>query len=491
MCHPLRYTPAFSLLPCYPLRTPYQPHSSECERMPSSRLTPAALLATSLTLALSSGFAVPAHAETYHPPVVDSSLLPSGSIHVRVAQTSPCVTPVASPHLAHHMRTQQFHPLVDARPIWHLTKGEGQTVAIIDTGVNPNSRLRNLQGLGDFDSHQNGLRDCDEHGTFVAGVLAAQPADDGFAGVAPGVRILSIRQTSGHYGVLPDPPRDMPPQLRRHYQARPEGNPGNVVTLAKAVRMAADAGATVINISQAACRPLGMDLGDGPLGAALQYAVQVRDAVVVTAAGNLTQACRTQNAIHTVSSAPVPQSDVVTVVSPAHFDDLVLTVGSVAQDGRPSEFSIAGPWVDIAAPGEEIVSVSTHGLVDAVRTEDGQMNELQGTSFATPFVSGVVALVRSQHPDWNAYTVMEHVKRTARPVAGGRNTQLGYGIVDPIAAVSRTSTVVQGSGQGLPFREQPPVVHHTVFSAILGTFAAGGLLFGIIRWRRRYRSNRA
>ena len=126
-----------------------------------------------------------------------------------------------------------------------------------------------------------------------------------------------------------------------------------------------------------------------------------------------------------------------------------------------------------------------------MRTEDGQINELQGTSFATPFVSGVVALVRSQHPDWNAYTVMEHVKRTARPVAGGRNTQLGYGIVDPIAAVSTTSAVTQGGGQGLPFRERPAAVHHTVFSAILGTFAAAGLLFGISRWRRRYRSNQA
>ena len=457
--------------------------------MSPSRLTPAALLATCLTFILSSGLATPAHAENYHAPVVDSSLLPSGSIHVRVAQTSPCVTPIASPNLAGHMRTQQFHPLVNARPIWPLTKGEGQTVAIIDTGINPNGRLHNLQGLGDFDTHQNGLHDCDEHGTFVAGVLAAQPADDGFAGIAPGVRILSIRQTSGHYGVFPDPPRNMPPQLRQHYQERPEDSPGNVVTLAKAVRMAADAGATVINISQAACRPFGMDLGDGPLGAALQYAVQVRDTVVVTAAGNLTQTCRAQNVIHTVTSAAVPQSDVVTVVSPARFDDLVLTVGSVAQDGRPSEFSIAGPWVDIAAPGEEIVSVSTHGLVDAVRTEDGQINELRGTSFATPFVSGVVALVRSQHPDWNAYTVMEHVKRTARPVAGGRNTQLGYGIVDPIAAVSITSTVAQGSSQGLPFRERTTAVHHTVFSAILGSFAAAGLLFGISRWRQRYRSN--
>lgn len=443
----------------------------------------AALLTTSLALFL--GTSSPADADTYRNPAINSSLLPHGSFSVRTAQTAPCATPIASANLAGHARTQQFHPLVDARPIWHLTKGEGQTVAIIDTGIDPSPRLRNLRGLGDFDAAANGLRDCDQHGTFVAGVLAAQPADDGFAGVAPGVSILSIRQTSGHYGVLPDPPADSHPHLRS--PERPQGNPGTVVTLAKAVRMAADAGATVINISQAACRAPGMDLGDGPLGAALQYAVQVRDAVVVTAAGNLTQVCSPQNAIHPVTKNPVPSSDVSTLVSPAYFDDLVLTVGSVAQDGSPSTFSIAGPWVDIAAPGEEIVSISTRGLVNAVRTAEGDINELNGTSFATPFVSGVVALVRSLHPDWNAHTVMEHVKRTARPVAGGRNTQLGYGIVDPIAAASTTSAGGKGSGLGLPFREQPAPARHTIFSAILGTFAVGGAAFGLFQWRRRYR----
>lgn len=443
-----------------------------------------ALLTTSVILAVNGMCTIPAYAENYQPPSVNRSLLPSGSITVRATQTSPCVNPVVSPALSAHVQTQQFHPLVDARPIWHLTRGEGQTVAIIDTGVSPNSRLHNIHGLGDFDSHDNGLHDCDAHGTVVAGVLAAQPDDDGFAGVAPAVRILSIRQTSDHYGVLPDTPPQKSSRHHQHAPERPEGTPGNVVTLAKAVRMAADAGATVINISQAACRPLGMDLGDGPLGAALYYAVHVRDVVVVAAAGNLTDECRVQNTIRPLSSTPVPQSDIKTVVSPAHFDDLVLTVGSVAQDGRPSEFSIAGPWVDVAAPGEEIVSTGKKGLVDAVQTPDGQISELQGTSFATPFVSGVVALVRSQHPDWNASTVMEHVKKTARPVAGGRNTQLGFGIVDPIAAVSNTSSTGKGNGEGLPFREPPMSPPHTTFSAILGMFILGGTIFAITRWRR-------
>ena len=40
------------------------------------------------------------------------------------------------------------------------------------------------------------------------------------------------------------------------------------------------------------------------------------------------------------------------VVSPAWYDDYVLTVGSVDRAGRPSAFTLAGPWVDVAAPGE-------------------------------------------------------------------------------------------------------------------------------------------
>jgi len=172
----------------------------------------------------------------------------------------------------------------------------------------------------------------------VAGVLAAQPDDDGFAGVAPAVRILSIRQTSDHYGVLPDTPPQKSSRHHQHAPERPEGTPGNVVTLAKAVRMAADAGATVINISQAACRPLGMDLGDGPLGAALYYAVHVRDVVVVAAAGNLTDECRVQNTIRPLSSTPVSQSDIKTVVSRRILTILCLPLDQLHKMGVPPNF---------------------------------------------------------------------------------------------------------------------------------------------------------
>ena len=61
---------------------------------------------------------------------------------------------------------------------------------------------------------------------------------------------------------------------------------GNVDTMAMAVRTAADLGATVINISSVAC-DIGSAIHDRALGAALAYAVDVKDVVVVAAAGNV------------------------------------------------------------------------------------------------------------------------------------------------------------------------------------------------------------
>ncbi|MFY9190779.1 MAG: type VII secretion-associated serine protease mycosin [Lawsonella sp.] len=444
-----------------------------------------------LSLTLLSQMGVPtARAEVYMPPTVNSSALPNGGITEKTKKTVPCNSPATSDNIEKNKRQQQFRPLINARPVWSTTQGEGQTVAIIDTGINPHPRLKNLEGLADFNSDR-GLNDCDQHGSLVAAILAAQPQEDGFAGVAPGVRILSIRQTSSHYGILKDPfegrERRLPPGVR-HPEPQLEGNPGNVITLAKAVRIAADAGATVINISQAACRPRGHSLGDEALGAAISYAVQVKDIVVVTAAGNLVDECRDQNEIMPLTTASIPQEKVKTIVSPAYFDNLVLTVGSVAQDGSPSDFSIAGPWVDVVAPGEGIVSLGPRGLVDAVQDDKGNRGDLQGTSFATPFVSGVVALVRAKHPDWSAQQVMDQIKETARPLSGGRNTQVGYGLVDPIAAVNSTPKARAAAGAGIPFRDyqekQPSIIFGGILIGIV-VVAAGGVLVWWVRRNRR------
>ncbi len=91
--------------------------------------------------------------------------------------------------------------------------GAGITVAVIDTGgVNGSPRVPAEPG-GDFvDKAGNGMSDCDSHGTLTASIIAGRPAPtDGFVGVAPDARILSLRQTSDNFqpvGSRNDPPND-------------------------------------------------------------------------------------------------------------------------------------------------------------------------------------------------------------------------------------------------------------------------------------------
>ncbi|MGH3560790.1 MAG: S8 family serine peptidase, partial [Mycobacterium sp.] len=79
---------------------------------------------------------------------------------------------------------------------WQFSRGEGQTVAILDTGVRPGPRLPAVDPGGDYVATTDGLTDCDGHGTLIAGIVAGQPGDGGFFGVAPAARLLSLRTTS-------------------------------------------------------------------------------------------------------------------------------------------------------------------------------------------------------------------------------------------------------------------------------------------------------
>ena len=164
---------------------------------------------------------------------------------------------------------------LDLGEAWRHSRGDGQLVAVIDTGVTPGPRLPDLTGGGDFVGDSDGLTDCDGHGTLVAGLIAGQPGADGFSGVAPGARIVSIRQTSAHYA--PRTPGEDPALARAALE---------VDTLARAVVRAADEGARVITISVATCLPADSGVDQRALGAALRYAAVDRDAVIVAAAGD-------------------------------------------------------------------------------------------------------------------------------------------------------------------------------------------------------------
>lgn len=322
---------------------------------------------------------------------------------------------------------------LDLGRAWQFSKGAGQVVAVIDTGVARHPRLPGLRAGGDFVANSgDGTEDCDAHGTVVAGIIgASQAQDQGFSGVAPESTILTIRQTSDKYVKAGSNATKSPEDLSK------EGY-GNVATMAQAVRRAADMGATVINISEVACSS--SPINDGGLGAALDYAVHQKNAVVVTSAGNTDNAnCKGNEGIQNpLDPAADPWSNATVNVTPARFDDLVLSVGSINANGAPSEFTVPGPWLSVAAPGENIVSLDVYsgGVINGTQNAQGGQQTINGTSFAAPYVSGVVALVRARFPELSAVEVMKRIQATAHAPAEGWNPYVGYGAIDPIAALT-------------------------------------------------------
>src|SRR3954463_1863828 len=90
---------------------------------------------------------------------------------------------------------------------------------------------------------------------------------------------------------------------------------------------------------------------------------------------------------------------VTSVSIPSWWQPYVLSAASVASDGRASKFTMAGPLVGLAAPGEIVASVSIGGgggLANGLPDDHQQLIPLSGTSYAAGYVSGVAALVRSK-----------------------------------------------------------------------------------------------
>jgi subtilisin family serine protease len=98
------------------------------------------------------------------------------------------------------------------------------------------------------------------------------------------------------------------------------------------------------------------------------------------------------------------------------------------QAGRGGvEKSNRGAWVDVAAPGADLLAPSAGG--SGYRT-------FTGTSFATAVVSGVAALVRQRYPDLTNEEVVRRIQGTAVSATGGRDERTGSGVVDPYLALT-------------------------------------------------------
>ncbi|HZZ95671.1 MAG TPA: type VII secretion-associated serine protease mycosin [Jatrophihabitantaceae bacterium] len=366
---------------------------------------------------------------------------PSPSPPFKYSKTTDCVTS-ANTRSTLKSGVSWAQTQLDYTALWKLgDKGAGETVAVIDTGVNPvlafSGRL--LSGGDYVVADGDGRSDCDGHGTVVAGIIAAHPDQTtGFSGVAPDAKILPIRQSSNYYGV------------KNARAGSPQETAGNTTTLGDAIRYAVDQGAKVINISEASCRNASKS-PDQTVQSDIDYAVR-NDVVVVAAAGNVDEStqCKQQN---------TPGADPVTFPTPAAMKG-VLAVGAVDPNGDPAPFSLAGPWVDVAAPGVGIISTNPAeptGQINEFITSSG-VTTIQGTSFAAPYVAGLAALIQERFPNLGALGVIRRIEQTAEhPSAPGeRNDYVGYGMIDPAAALT---AVLPSEASATPApRPQPSVL---------------------------------
>jgi len=409
--------------------------------------------ATGLVVALTVAASPPVWALTA--PEVDSAVRPpSGNTGpaVPMVQRGECATAGLIPgsDISQPSRGQRMLNLADA---WRFSRGSGQTVAVIDTGVTRGPRLPNVTGGGDYVADTDGLVDCDGHGTLVAGIIAGQPGPDGFAGVAPAAQILAIRQTSAKFA--PRTPGPDPESAQ---------NTIDIGSLARAVVHAADLGAGVINISAVVCVAADAVGDQQALGAALRYAAVDKDAVVIAAAGNSVpggvaggRACvSNSNDWSAVSAVSVP----------SWWQPYVLSVGSVTDAGQPSAFTMGGPWLGIAAPGEDVVSVANGdgGLANGLPTERGQLAPISGTSFSAAYTAGVAALVRSRFPDLSAAQVIHRLAATAHSGARAPSNLVGAGTLDPVAALTwqlPDDAAGQRPEQFIAAPQSPEPVDHT------------------------------
>ncbi|MFJ8579277.1 type VII secretion-associated serine protease mycosin [Micromonospora sp. NPDC093277] len=274
---------------------------------------------------------------------------------------------------------------LDPAGAWRITRGAGVTVAVIDSGVSPSHPLLRGQVLDgtDFNNLARSKGQCDlvGHGTLVAGIIAGrEDTDTAYKGIAPEAKILPIR-------VLADGKKTFD-----------ESIPAQI---GLAITWAVDHGADVINLSLAT-------LDDPALKKAVDRALD-EGVILVAAAGNRQENQQDQPAY------PAAYPGVIAV---AGVDDKDEHVGT----------SVTGDYVDVAAPGLNIVGPAPQG---------GYLAEPQGgTSFAAAYVSGVAALVRAAHPKLSPKEVAHRLTHTADNPPEGRNAEVGYGVVDPYRAVT-------------------------------------------------------
>jgi type VII secretion-associated serine protease mycosin len=328
---------------------------------------------------------------------------------------------------------------------WHLgylripdaqrvTTGEGVTVAVIDSGVDAtNIDLSGQVVSGACASNpgpggdQDPAEDFDGHGTGMAGIIAAKGGDDGHAlGISPGVRVMPFCVDATNIDQYVDEQE-----------------------IAQGIIYASDHGASVISISLGATRPTSIGL-QRAVGYALAHNV-----VVVAAGGNVSQ-----GATSVADVARIPG---------------VVAVTGMTRTGTFWSGSAQGSEAGIAAPAVDITSTDSTQKTDKPNTSAYATGS--GTSGAAAIVSGVVALIRAKYPTLDAVNVINRLVKTADDKgAPGRDPQYGYGVVDPVRALTADVPKVGVNPLGTP--PAPVSASHSTAAGQAAGKGDGGEGFG-------------
>ena len=272
---------------------------------------------------------------------------------------------------------QWYLTQVGLNSAWDVTVGQdSQIIAIVDSGVDinhPDLRDRLIAGY-DFVNNTTDANDCCGHGTAVAGVAAAVSNNGvGIAGATWGGAILPIRVAALKNGAVK----------------------AKVSDIAKGIIWAADRGASVINVSFSGV------LSSRTIQNACQYAVQ-SGVPVVAAMGNGGVWDAAPNSPWTIS------------------------VGATDAAKALADFSTFGPGVDLVAPGVALLTTARSGGYALA----------SGTSFSSPLVSGVVALMRAVRPNATPTDIADLLLASTDDLgATGFDESFGHGLVDASSAV--------------------------------------------------------
>ncbi|MFE7040375.1 S8 family serine peptidase [Streptomyces atratus] len=294
----------------------------------------------------------------------------------------------------------QSVPQIGAPDAWAKGyDGTGTKVAVLDTGVDPNhpdvaGRVKETQNFTDDPD----AVDHHGHGTHVASTIAGSGAASGgkYKGVAPGADLYvgKVLNSAG------------------------EGPQSGIIA---GMEWAVAQGADVVSMSLGTVAPSD---GTDPISEAVNQLTASSGALFVIAAGN---------------TGPGKS----TVGSPGAAD-AALTVGAVSKQDQLANFSSRGPLKDtfavkpeITAPGVDIVAARAAGTTMGTPV-DANYTAANGTSMATPHVSGAAAILVQRHPDWSADRLKQVLVSTAKQ--GSYNAyQGGNGRVDVPKAIDATT----------------------------------------------------